>query len=93
MVWYFTAKRTLVGFVFRVVLQPKRTRFGGDGVAVEFGGGGCGEVVTAAVVIAWRRWTWWWGGVGWVSAVVVCSGERGEDGGEVDVAMVAEWAA
>ncbi|GKE41421.1 hypothetical protein Tco_1468705, partial [Tanacetum coccineum] len=37
--------------------RSKRTRFGSDGVAVEFGGGGCGEVVTVAVVIAWRRWT------------------------------------
>ncbi|GKC06015.1 hypothetical protein Tco_0997625 [Tanacetum coccineum] len=37
--------------------RSKRTRFGGDGVAVEFDGGGCGEVVTSAVVIAWRRWT------------------------------------
>ncbi|GJV82895.1 putative reverse transcriptase domain-containing protein [Tanacetum coccineum] len=57
--------RSIIGRTKRtiVVLQPKRTlivqkpkskrtRFGGDGVAVEFGGGGCGGEVAGRVVVA-----------------------------------------
>ncbi|GJX29947.1 hypothetical protein Tco_0238026 [Tanacetum coccineum] len=32
--------------------RSKRTRFGGDGVAVEFGGGGCGGEVAGRVAVA-----------------------------------------
>ncbi|GJR13761.1 hypothetical protein Tco_0796413 [Tanacetum coccineum] len=50
-----------------MVQKPRfrRTRFGGDGVAVEFGGGGCGRRgdeggVEMVVWPRWRRVAWWW---------------------------------